>query len=161
MNKKILNPGIVLGVAVVLFSVLTLVLGWYKNPSMGPMTILILIAIEVVVLVWGLRGTAVERGYGGQVVAGLLMALIGAVIIFIGSVIFTPMLAPDYPAIAEAQMIDQLAAQGSTDEEIEPIVEATAFTRTPVFGAFMGAFMTVLTGLVISLIAAAFVRKKD
>lgn len=162
MSKKILNPGIVLGVAVMLFSVVTLVLGWYKNPSFGGPSIAILIAIEAGVLVWGLRGTAQDgRGYGGQVVAGVSIAVIGAVIIFAGSLILTPMLAPDYPEFAEAQMIEQLVAQGNSDEEIETIVGATTWMRTPWFGAILSAIMTVLTGLVISLITAAFIRKKS
>lgn len=161
MNKQILNPGIVLGLAVVVFSAVTMLLGWYKNPNLGMITLLVFIAIEVAVLVWGLRATAADRGYGGQVIAGLLMAIIGAIIIFLGSLILTPMLAPDYPEIARVQQEMQLAEQGMSDAEIEQMLDNTAMFRTPMFGAISGAIMTVLTGLVISLITAAFIRRKE
>ena len=80
--NPILSAGVVIGV---LCSAWTFVLGFtglYKSPSANVVFISVAMAIEIVVLTWGLRRTAAEgRAYGGQILAGTMMAIVGGVII--------------------------------------------------------------------------------
>ena len=75
------------------------------------------------------------------------------------------------PVIVPRFQLEHGPGQGATEmagnladgalHVVHVIMEAVAFTRTPVFQAIMGFFGTMVTGFVLSLIAAAFLRKKD
>ena len=48
-----------------------------------------------------------------------------------------------------------------SEEQITQMIQSTAFMRTGLSNGIFGFLATVITGLVASLIIAAFVRKKD
>jgi len=160
--KPIVNAGVVLGGAVVVWQLVHGFAGLYRNPSMGWVFPVVATLIEIGVLVWGLRQTAeLGRGYGGQVGAGVLMALIGGVIILVGGWIEGTFIFTDMAEVIAGMQADQYADMGMDAEKIDQMIAATAFARTPIFGAFMGFIATIVTGLVISLIAAIWVRNKE
>jgi hypothetical protein len=158
--KPVMKAGIVLGILVVVWTFLVGITGWYKDPAMLNMFYLVIL-IEIGVLIWGLRMTAQEgRTYGGQVGAGTLIAVIGAVIIFFGSYIFTEVAFPSYfEEIREAGR-QQLLASGVSEAEADAQINAAAMMQSSFVNALTGAIMTILTGLIASLIIAIFIRKK-
>jgi len=159
--KTIVNAGVVLAVLVGVLMFVNGFLGAYKNESLGWVFPTFATVIEVGVLIWGLRQTAAQgRFYGGQVGAGVLIALVGAALIIPISLVWTAM-HPDVFEYAEAAMRDRWADGGMSDDQIEQMLQATTWSRTAWFQAVMGALATVVTGLVSSLILAIWVRKKD
>jgi len=159
--KTIVNAGVVLAVLVGVLMFVNGFIGAYKSESMQWVFPTFATVIEVGVLIWGLRQTAAQgRGYGGQVGAGVLMALVAAVLIVPISLVWTAMY-PDVFEYAETMTADRFADQGMTEDQIQQMLQATAWARTAWFQSFLGAAMTVLTGLVSSLIIAIWVRKKD
>jgi len=126
----ILSAGVLIGI---LCSVWTFVLGFtglYKSPSANLVFISVAMAIEIVVLTWGLRRTAAQgRGYGGQIVAGTMMAIVGGVIIIASSLLFTTVVFP-------------------------------ASSATPMAQAMSGFVGTVVTGIVASAIIGIVVRRR-
>ena len=87
--KQSVLAGVVLAVLVALWTLVMGVTGWYKNP-IAAMLFYLVIPINVAVVVWGLYRTKSEgRRYGGQVVAGVVIGLVAAVLIFGNSLLFT------------------------------------------------------------------------
>jgi hypothetical protein len=158
--KPTLKAGILLGILVVAWMFVIGVTGWYKDPVMLNM-FYIVVLIEIGVLIWGLRLTAKEgKTYGGQVGAGTMMAVIGAVIIFLGSILFTTVVYPNYFVELRDVGRQTFIAQGMTAEQAEAQIKLMEPTQTPFMQAMTGAVMTVVTGFVASLVIAAVLRKK-
>lgn len=128
--NPILSAGVLIGI---LCSAWTFVLGFtglYKTPSANVVFISVAMAIEVVVLTWGLRRTAAEgRAYGGQILAGTMMAIVGGVIIIVSSLLFTTVFFP-------------------------------AGSATPMAQAMSGFIGTLVTGLGASAIIGIFVHRR-
>lgn len=158
--KTIVSTGLVLGVLVVLWQLVMGYSGWYKHPQLLNLFFLV-IPLQVAVLWWGLRKTAAEgRGYGGQVLAGLLMSLIGGVLIVAGSFLFTTVLFPNYHAELAAIYEQQLRAGGQGEAQVQAALAEYAKVNNSNVSAMGGFVGTAVTGLVVSLLLATFVRKK-
>jgi len=157
--NPILKTGIAIGLGCVAWTFVMGFTGWYKDPAMVKAFFLV-IGIEIVLLVWGLRQTAAANGYGAQVLAGTAMAGVAAAIIFCGSLVFTTVVFPSYFQELEAMGRGRLQAQGLKEEEISQALATQAKVQTPFFQALFGAIGTVITGLVASLVIAVFSRRK-
>jgi len=159
--KPIINAGIMLGVGVGIWMFINGAAGLYKNPGTTWVFPVVATIIEIVVIVWGLKKTAeLGRRYGGQIVAGLLIALIGALIIIPCSLAWSAVFS-DATEIGLAMQADKLADLGLSEEQIDERLEIMAKFSTPLVTSIVGSIMTVLTGLVVSLIVAIFIRQKD
>lgn len=156
----VVKGGIVLGVAVFLYTMIHGFSGMYKNPSIGWVFPVLATLIEIGVLIWVLRQTAATKGYGGQLGAGTMVAVVGGVIIIFSSLLFTSMF-PDYKEIGLAAAADGWRDAGMSEEQIEQQLPVAAAMMSPIPQALIGFVMTVITGFVASLVIAAFVRKKD
>jgi Protein of unknown function (DUF4199) len=158
--NPILSTGIMIGV---LCSAWTLVMGYsglYKDPSLANLFFLV-IPIEIGCLILGLRGTAQEgRTYGGQILAGTMMAIVGGVIIIGSSLLFTTVLFPNYSQELEAMYRATLARQGKSDAEILAALQANAASWTPMSQAMSGFIGTLVTGIIGSAVIGYFVRRK-
>ena len=50
---------------------------------------------------------------------------------------------------------------GMSEDDIADLLQKTEPMRTPIAQALVGFVMTMITGLIVSLAAAGFIRKKD
>lgn len=158
--KTILKSGVILGLLCSAWSYVVGFTGWYKDPVLQALFWLVIV-IEIAVLIWGLRQTAAQgRAYGAQVGAGTLMSLVGALIIFIGSYLFTEVVFPEYFEEVRAAGEQTLRAQGLSDADIATRLDQLSGMQTSFFSALLGSVSTVVTGILASLVIAAFVRKK-
>jgi hypothetical protein len=159
MRNVTVKSGIWLGVLCVLWTLVMGVTGWYKHPVMLNM-FWVVVLIEIGVLVWGLRQTAPSTAYLGQLGNGTLIAVVGAAIIFCGSLLFTTVLYPHYFEEMRVLQTEMLRSSGRTEAEISAALEMGAMMQTPLVNALMGVLGTVVTGFLASLVIAAFARKK-
>jgi len=114
--------------------------------------------IVILVLLWGLRQTAREgKAYGGQLGAGVLMAVIGGVIIVCTSLLLTSVLYPNYLAEIAAEGAEVMRADGASQADIDAYVAGQTNSR---LNAVMGFLGTVGTGVVASLIIPIFIRSR-
>jgi hypothetical protein len=158
--STILGSGALLGVLVVAWMFVMGFTGWYKDPRML-LAFFLVIPIQIVVLVLGLRRTAAAgRGYGGQVVAGTRMSVVASVLIFGGSLLFTNVAFPRYFDELAAVQEQMLVQAGRSPEQVATEMAAYRRQNTPVANALNGVIGTVVTGLVVSLVAGAFIRAK-
>ena len=158
--KPVVTAGVVLGLLVVAWTFVMGFTGWYKDPALLSL-FYIVILIEIGVLVWGLRKTAaLGKRYGGQVVSGLAISAIAAVIIFFGSVLFTAVVFPNYFDELREIQASVLRARGLAEEQVTAQLDLAKNFQTPVVNALLGVVGTIVTGAIASLIISAFVRSK-
>ena len=155
-----IKAGLLLGILVVAWTFVMGFTGWYKDPVLLN-AFWVVILIQIGVLLWALRKTAVEGNtYGKQVWAGTLISIFGSIIIFIGSYVFTTVAFPNYFADLRAIHENMLLDSGMAAAEVQKMVEAQQAMQTPFFQALFGAIGTIVTGVVVSAINGLFFRKK-
>jgi hypothetical protein len=154
-----LRAGVILGLSVAAWTFVMGFTGWYKQPALLFLFWLV-IPLQIGILLWALRGTAPTTGYGRQVWNGVSISLLGSMIIFAASILFTTVVFPRYFQELEALGRQLMAQQGLSPDKIEAAVRAQAPMQTPRASAMAGAIGTVFTGLFTSLIAAVWLRKK-
>ena len=146
--------GLVLGVVVAAFGFVLGVSGLHTN-QLAPMGfVIVAIIINAAIVVLAVRRLASTSTWVQQVANGLVLGLVGAVVVFLGSWLMTAVVLPDYYAeFAEAARL-RAVAEGLTGEQLEAAVAMV--TGTSVGSAFQGAVGTVITSVVVAGIAGIF-----
>ncbi|HLF14406.1 MAG TPA: DUF4199 domain-containing protein [Bacteroidota bacterium] len=158
--NTIVGGGLLIGILCAFWTFVMGFTGWYKNPAMMP-AFFVVILIQLVVILRGLKQTAAQgRTYGGQVAAGTLMSLVAGLIVIGSSLLFTMVAFPEYFAELRVVQAEILKADGKTEVQIAAELEMASQTQTPVMQALFGFIGTMVTGVVGSLIIGAFYRKK-
>lgn len=153
------KTGIILGLLVVAWTFIMGITGWYKHPTLLNLFWLVII-IQIVVMIWGLKGTSAGATYGSQVKAGTMMSVIGGVIILCGSLVFTGVVFPHYFEELRTVGEELLKSQGKTESEVKSLLDAQAPMQTSFMQALFGFIGTLVTGVIVSLIAAVFLKGK-
>jgi hypothetical protein len=153
------RAGALLGGLVVLWTFVMGFTGWYRHPNLLFLFWLV-IPLQIGVLLVLLRRTAPTTGYLRQVQNGVAASVLASFIIFAGSILFTTAVFPSYFRELEALGRLQMAKQGLSPEQIEAVVKAQAPMQTPLGSAFAGALGTWITGLLTSLVASVWYRKR-
>jgi hypothetical protein len=157
----IIRGGVLLGVLVTIFTWIYTFSGMHRNIGAAMTFPLVATLIEVVVLVWALKKTAAQgRHYLGQVSAGTMLAFVGGCLIFATSWMLTAQLYPDYFAEVNAAGAEYYRAQGMDDAAVQAELAKSASMQTSGMQAVMGFVATVITGLIVSAVAAIWIRHK-
>jgi len=151
--------GLILGLAVAAWTFVMGVTGWYRHPTLLFLFWLV-IPLQIGILVRALRTTAPGNAYGRQVWNGVSISLLGSILIYWASFLFTTVVFPHYFQELDALGRQMMAKQGLTPAQIEAAVKAQAPMQTPRASAMAGAIGTVVTGFFTSVIAAVWLRKK-
>jgi predicted secreted protein len=152
--------GVALGLLVAAWTLVMGVTGWYRDPALQA-AFFVVIPIQIGLVVALLRRTSNEHGYRGQVALGTLASAIAAPIVLVQSLVFTTLLFPSYFDDLRAAHAALLRADGVPEAEIA--VRATAAAEAngdSLSNAVTGAIATIVTGLVVSAVTAAFARKR-
>jgi hypothetical protein len=158
--KSAVQAGVILGLLVLVWTLIHGFTGWYKDPGMS-WTFWMVIPFEVILLVWLLKNTKKQGfAYGKQVVAGVVMSLVAGAIIFVGSYAITTMVFPTYYADVKVMVEQALAARGMAPEQVQAELAKEAPMMTPLMSSCRGFLGTVVTGLLVSLVAAVLIRHK-
>lgn len=156
--NPILSAGVLIGVLCAVWTFVMGFTGWYKDPVMAN-AFFAVIVIEIGGLIWGLRQTAAQgRRYGGQVLAGAMMATIAGLIVICSSLLFTMVAFPDYFTDLEAMQRQMLAEQGMAQADIDEAVRTSAAISTPMAQAMSGFIGTLITGILASAVIAIWVK---
>jgi len=158
--STVTRGGIWLGILVVVWTFIMGLTGWYKDAVMLN-AFWVVILIQIGVLVWALRKTAAAGNtYGKQVMSGLTISIIGGVIIFFGSLLFTSVVYPQYFTELQSVHEQMLRDAGTPESDMQRMLEAESATQTSFLQALFGFIGTVVTGIVVSAILGFFIRKK-
>jgi len=154
-----LRAGVILGLSVAAWTFIMGFTGWYKHPSLLFLFWLV-VPMQIGILLWTLRAMAPTSGYGRQVWNGVSSSLLGSMIIYAASILFTTVVFPHYFQDLEALGRQVMARQGLSPAQIEAAVRAQAPMQTPRASAMAAAIGTVVTGFFTSVVAAAWLRRK-
>lgn len=159
--KTIIRGGILLGILVSIWTYIFGLTGMHKNMGTAMLFPIVATLIELGVLVWALRRTAAEgRRWLGQVSAGTLLSFIGGSLILAMSYIYVTQVHPTYMAEVQDAGLAFYRSQGMTEEEIQQVLAPQAKFQTPMAQAVMGFVGCVVTGFILSLVLAIFIRNK-
>jgi hypothetical protein len=153
------RSGLLLGLSVTAWTLIMGFTGWYKHPSLWVLAWLV-VPMQIGILLWTLRNLAPSSGYGRQVWSGVSISLLGSMILYATSILFTTVVFPHYFQDLEALGRQIMAKQGLSPAQIEAAVRAQAPMQTPRATAMAGAIGTVVTGFLTSVISATWLRKK-
>jgi hypothetical protein len=153
--KSALKIGIVIGLSCAIWQCVMVAAGWLTNPSLFPLFYLVVL-IEVAVLVWGLKQTAGQQTYGGQLMTGTGASLIAGGFLFAFSLLLTVVLFPSIMGEMRTMQAQLLRDAGRTEAE----VSAALALQTPLIQAGQGLIGTVVTGVLATLVIAIFLRRK-
>ena len=152
--------GVILGVVVAVFGFIFGGGGLHtKGPMMALVFVGLAIVLNIVAVVLALREAKATTPYGGQLLNGLILGVVGAVIIFVGSWLMTSMVFPDYYSEMKQGYLEFFEGAGIPQDQIDAQMQAFD-AATPVSGAMQGAIGTVITSLVVAAIGGIFLRKK-
>ncbi len=158
--KTVLQYGIALGVIVFLWTAIVVGAGWHKDPVLLLLFYLV-IPFEITLLLLALRSTAAAgASYGKQVLNGLGISVVGGVLIALGSVFLTTIVFPNYFQEIQDAGRAMMEKAGLSAENIESQLRVNASMYQPWPNALNGFIGTVATGLVVTVIAGAFLRKR-
>lgn len=158
--NPILAAGLLIGVFCGLWTFIMGFTGWYKDPVMLN-AFFVVILIEVIGLVWGLRQTARQgRGWASQVLAGTFMAVIAGIVIIGSSLLFTTVAFPEYFTEIERMSRQIMQQQGKSEAEIAEALGPSRAMATPMTQALAGFTGTLITGIVASAAIAVVVRAR-
>lgn len=149
--------GLILGALVAAWTLVMGVTGWYRHPTLAAL-FFVVVVVQIGVLIAVLRKTR-DRTWGGQIGIGMVASLVGAVIIFLNSLLFTTVLFPTYFDDLRAGQREHLKKSGMSDADIETAV-AEAPKPTAIGQAVSGVVGTLATGLLVSAIAGAVLRSR-
>lgn len=128
---------------------------WIANPQLMNLFYLVVL-IEIGVLIRALKQSAADRSYGQQVWAGTAMSIVAGVFLFFFSLLLTTLLFPNLMNEMKEVQMQMLREAGKTDTEISVALSL----QTPLIQALMGVAGTLATGIVASLVIAAFAHRK-
>lgn len=153
--KALLKVGLAIAVFTACWQIIMIDAGWLTNPRTFSL-FYIVILIQILVLIWGLRQTAAERTYGGQLGFGTEASVIAGFLLFLYSLLLMTVLFPNLIGEIKAMQSQALKAAGRSEAEISTALAL----QTPMVQALQGFIGTVVTGFLASAVIAIFVRKK-
>jgi len=155
-----IKAGIILGILVELWTAIVIAAGWHKDPALIVVFFLV-IPLQITVIVMALKRTAAEATYGKQVLNGIVISAIAGGIVFVGSYLLTTVVFPSYFDEIRVAGTEILAKAGKSPEEIAVEMKKNESMYDPIQNSIAGLIGTDVTGLLVSMIAGAFLRKKN
>lgn len=159
--KDNLVNGLILGLIGVAFTLVMWILDLTTNKNMGYLFLL----AEVIILFFLLKsyrdnylhGTI---SYGQALGAGVVIFLYATIITSIFSYILNTFIDPDLMAKGLAAQEQMLLDRGMTQEQVDAGLKVAEKMMKPAISIPIGLVVNMFFGLILSLIAAAFVRKE-
>ena len=155
----VIKAGVILGVLVELWTFIVIAAGWHKDPAMM-MLFFVVIPIQITVIIMTLKQTAVDSTYGRQLMNGLVLSSVAGAIVFVGSYVLTTTVFPNYFDEIRVAGEELLAKAGKTPDEIAAEMQRNESMYQPMQNSMAGFIGTEVTGLLVTAIAAVFIRKK-
>ncbi|MCK4344751.1 MAG: DUF4199 domain-containing protein, partial [Bacteroidales bacterium] len=160
--KGVMNPAIMLGFALIIYSLILYFFDQTFNKTLGYVSILIII-IGVVLGIKSFRNES--RGgilsYGQAVGAGTIIGLYAGIIGAIFTFLLYKLIDPDLMEKMYTFMEEQMIEKGNIPEEmIEQSMEVTKKLMSPLVISLGVIFTYVFYGVIVSLIAGIFLKKE-
>lgn len=160
-TKSALNFGAVLGFALMILALLTYVFELYENQWFGSLTWIVLI----IGIITGVKKYRDENMGGyitfGQALGyGVLLAFFASIIVAFINFIYLGYVDDGFITYTLENAETEMYNAGTPDDQIESALSITRKIMSPGVLSVIGIFTTTFLGFIISLIAAAFLKKE-
>lgn len=159
----IVNNGVILGGASVVFSLLLYATGNHLPPHWSASVISFVLFIVFIVL--GTKQFKEANGgflsWGQGVKIGVGIAVLAGLIVVIYNYIFANFIEPDFMTKLMEIQNQSFLDQGMTEEQIEAANEMTKTFQTPGIMAAVGIISYAIGGFIVSAITAAIMKKSE
>ena len=157
------NNGVILGVAMVLFSLVMYATGNHLEPHWSSSVVTGLLFVGIIV--FGIKKYKEANdsllSWGKGVKIGVGIAILAGLINVIYSYIFMNFIEPDFMSQMMEIQNQAFLDQGMTEEQIEVANEMSEKFQSPGIVAAMGIIMYAIGGFVVSAIGAAIMKKSE
>ena len=157
------NNGVVLGVASVIYSLVIYATGNHLEPHWSGS--IITGAIFIGAIFYGIKQYKTANGgfltWGQGVKIGVGIAVLGGVIVVIYNYLFMNFIEPDFMSQMMEVQNQVLLDQGMTEEQIEAANEMSQAFQTPGIMAAVGIITYAIGGFIVSAITAAIMKKSE
>lgn len=163
--KSYVRFGLYLAATSILFSLLIYGLGYDMKP-IGQKLNFIYYLITLVFVVMGIKYRRQEElggyiSFGQAFKYGFSIVLIGTLVSTVYTWLYVKLLNPGIFAYILEQQEEQMLEQGLSEEQIEMSISMTEKFMTPVGFVLMALLASLFTGLIITLIVAAIMKKNN
>lgn len=169
--KTSLLYGAMMAIASAVLTLVLFFLGLHSDPEKIPTAQLVatvsLIVINVTGIVLGIRARRAECpldrpfGYGQALLAGLLVGVFAGIFASVFQVMYTTLINPAFIDVLVQQQSAKLEATGMPSEQVEKALGMMRFIFKPAVQFVIGLLSWAFWAFVISLIAAAFLKRSD
>ncbi|GAB4007036.1 DUF4199 domain-containing protein [Spirosoma sp. KCTC 42546] len=155
-----LKWGLITGITLVLYSTILYTLDQATNRGLS----LVIYGILIVGLILGMREyRSANEGYmsfGDGMSLGTLLSAIAGFLSSLFTIFYTNIIDPGFQERLTEQVREQMEEQGNmSDEQVDQAVDMMQKFQSPGITFAVGIFMTILIGVIFSLVIAAFIRK--
>lgn len=160
-SKKVsLKYGLILGGAVVLYSVIVNQLGFGTDKTIANLSLLIL-PIVLFLAIKKNQEVSDKYTFGAAFGTGFKTTAIATLIFIISTYVYLAFIDPDMVQLFIEQAENELYKRDMPEDQIEMTLEIQKVFMTPGFMAFMGGLFYLFIGTIVSLIIAAIVKKPN
>ena len=161
ITKNAANYGLILGLAIVIYTLVLHFLGAGQN-QVAAWANMVFMVVAIQVGTKNLRDKIQDGyiNYGRAVGSGMLIILFSSIIHAFFIYLFYTYLSPESLQNVFTAMEESMMQQGSSDDEIEMTVKLLKSVTTPLSMAFATIISSAFWGLIISLITSAFLKKE-
>jgi len=159
--KNAANYGLILGLAIVIYTLLLHFLGAGQNKVAGWGTF-VFTAVAIYVGTKSYRDKMLEGyiSYGRALGSGMLIVVFASLIQAVFNYSFFAYISPESMQEMFVAMEEAMLETGTPEDQIEMSVEMMKKFTTPLSIAISGIFTSAFVGLIISLVTAAFVKNE-
>jgi hypothetical protein len=162
--KIAMNSGILLGLALIVFSLITYLLDLARESPLQYLSfVIILVLVFIFVKQWRDKYNDGFITFGGAYSHGLLVIFLASLITAVYTFIFFGYIAPGEIAkiIEEAEQSILKSQPDISDSDLEMALSITEMFTKPWLMAVMAILINILAGLIIAIIPAAILKKEQ
>lgn len=161
MSKNAMNYGAIVGIALVIFNLLTYVAGVSTSKNVSYLSFLIII-LGIFFCIKHYRDKILGGGinYGKSLGMGTLICLYSGIIYGFFTYILLKFIDPGLIDKILAMVEENLVKSGMPDDKVEMAMNMQKKFATPLFYAFSEVFSLTFYGFIFSLILSIFLRKE-
>jgi uncharacterized membrane protein len=154
-----LKWGLISGVIFMVYTTIINVTGQFTNQVLPWLSLVISIAIIVMAMREYRTLNSGFMSYGEGVSLGTLLSVISGLVSVTYNLIYTTLIDPTIRQQTLDKVREQMEERGMSDDQVEQAIEMTQKFQSPGMLFLFGILAAAFFGLLISLIAAAFIRR--
>jgi hypothetical protein len=162
MYKSAMTSGLILGIAIVVFSLIIYILGIIKLPFWVSLIQYVLIIGGIIYGTKKFRDDDLggEISYSKALGFGVLICVFASVVYGIYMILLMTVIDPEYMTKLMSVIEEEYIKMGMSEDQIDTAMKMVGKMQSPIFMAISGVFGFAFMGTIFSLVTSAFLKKE-